>query len=271
VSATSLDRGDAVDLLDDGGFEAGTVGWETHPDGSSMHDQLIVFAREIGVLYSAERVRSKELQQALDEAREMYVATMRSLAQVVEAKDPTTRGHLDRTAHYGLALARRVDPVLADRREVIYGFFLHDIGKVGIPDSILCKTGPLNDLEWIVMRSHPHVGAKIVEPIPFMGEAVEIVRSHHERYDGSGYPLGLRGEEIPLGARIFAIADAFDAMTSDRPYRRALPTEEAVAQIQAGSGTQFDPTCVEAFIELVAEDDGFLLAHNRHTPSFAAS
>ena len=271
MSATSLDRGDAVDVLDDGGFEARTVGWEDPPNGSSMHDQLIVFAREIGVLYSAERVRSKELRRALDEAREMYVATMRSLAQVVEAKDPTTRGHLDRTAHYGLALARRVDPVLADRREVIYGFFLHDIGKVGIPESILCKTGPLNDLEWIVMRSHPHVGAKIVEPIPFMGEAVEIVRSHHERYDGSGYPAGLRGEEIPLGARIFAIADAFDAMTSDRPYRRALPTEEAVAQIQAGSGTQFDPVCVDAFVELVAEDDGFLLPRTRHAPSFAAS
>ena len=271
VCATYQDRGDAVELLDDGGFEAGTSGRHDSPDGSTMHDQLIVFAREIGVLYAAERVRTKELRRALDHAREMYVATMRSLAQVVEAKDPTTRGHLDRTAHYGVALARRVDPVLANRREVLYGFFLHDIGKVGIPESILCKTGPLNDLEWIVMRSHPHVGAKIVEPIPFMGEAVEIVRSHHERFDGGGYPAGLRGEEIPLGARIFAIADAFDAMTSDRPYRRALPTEEAVEQIRAGSGTQFDPVCVDAFVDLVAEDDGFLLARSRPTPSFSAS
>jgi putative nucleotidyltransferase with HDIG domain len=259
-----------VDVLEDGWLEIGPVERQGHSDGSTIRDQLIVFAREIGVLYSAERMRSKELRRALENAREMYVATMRSLAQVVEAKDPTTRGHLDRTAHYGLALARRVDPVLADRREVVYGFFLHDIGKVGIPESILCKTGPLNDLEWIVMRSHPHVGAKIVEPIPFMGEAVEIVRSHHERFDGSGYPAGLRGEEIPLGARIFAIADAFDAMTSDRPYRRALAIEEAVEQIQAGSGTQFDPTCVDAFVDLVAEDDGFLLAR-RPAPTFAAS
>jgi ribonuclease P protein subunit RPR2 len=234
-----------------------------------MHDQLIVFAREIGVLYSAERVRSRELEAALERAREMYLATMKSLAQVVEAKDPTTRGHLDRTAHYGLALARRVDPALAARPEVAYGFFLHDIGKVGIPESILCKTGPLNELEWIVMRSHPHVGAKIVEPIPFMGDAVEIVRSHHERFDGSGYPGGLRGEDIPLGARIFAIADAFDAMTSDRPYRRSLPIDEAVGRIRAGAGTQFDPACVEAFVDLATEDDGFLLVRPRRAVSFA--
>ena len=258
-----------MNALEDGGFEVATAG-AMDPDGSTMRDQLIVFAREIGVLYSAERVRSRELEEALDRAREMYLATMKSLAQVVEAKDPTTRGHLDRTAHYGLALARRVDPALAARPEVAYGFFLHDIGKVGIPESILCKSGPLNELEWIVMRSHPHVGAKIVEPIPFMGDAVEIVRCHHERYDGGGYPLGLSGEGIPLGARIFAIADAFDAMTSDRPYRRALPVEEAIERIRAGSGTQFDPACATAFAELAAEDDGFLLMKPGRIRSFAA-
>ncbi len=219
------------------------------PEAASLHDQLKVFAREVGVLYSAERVRTRELEHALESAREMYVATMKSLAHVVEAKDPTTRGHLDRTAHYGLALARRVDRELADRPEVAYGFFLHDIGKVGIPESILCKAGLLTELEWVVMRSHPNQGARIVEPIPFMGEAVDIVRSHHERFDGGGYPRGLRGEKIPLAARIFAIADSFDAMTSDRPYRSALSTDEAVAEIVAGSGTQFDPQVVEALLE----------------------
>ena len=239
------------------------------PEAGSLHDQLKVFAREVGVLYSAERVRRRELEHALESAREMYVATMKSLAHVVEAKDPTTRGHLDRTAHYGLALARVVDPELAERPEVAYGFFLHDIGKVGIPESILCKTGPLTELEWVVMRSHPNQGARIVEPIPFMGEAVEIVRSHHERYDGGGYPRGLEGEEIPLAARIFAIADSFDAMTSDRPYRSALSMDEAVAEIRAGSGTQFDPMCVEAFEGLTAADDGFVLAGRDRTPSYA--
>src|ERR671919_2559872 len=117
------------------------------PDAGSLHDQLKVFAREVGVLYSAERVRRQELEHALQSARQMYLATMKSLAHVVEAKDPTTRGHLDRTAHYGLALAREVDPALADRPEVAWGFFLHDIGKVGIPESILCKAGPLTELE----------------------------------------------------------------------------------------------------------------------------
>jgi putative nucleotidyltransferase with HDIG domain len=239
------------------------------PEAGSLHDQLKVFAHEVGVLYSAERVRRRELEHALESAREMYLATMKSLAHVVEAKDPTTRGHLDRTAHYGLALAREIDPVLADRPEVAWGFFLHDIGKVGIPESILCKTAPLTELEWVVMRSHPNQGARIVEPIPFMGEAVEIVRSHHERFDGTGYPQGLRGQDIPLAARIFAIADSFDAMTSDRPYRSAMTTEEAVAEILAGSGTQFDPMCVEAFEALAADDDGFVLAGRTRTPSFA--
>jgi HD-GYP domain-containing protein (c-di-GMP phosphodiesterase class II) len=257
-----------VSVLESGGFEAVTDGSED-PEAASVHDQLKIFAREIGVLYSAERLRTRELERALESARDMYIATMKSLAHVVEAKDPTTRGHLDRTAHYGLALARRVDPAMAARPEVAYGFFLHDIGKVGIPESILCKTGPLTDLEWIVMRSHPNQGARIVEPIPFMGEAVEIVRTHHEQFDGGGYPGHLRGEEIPLASRVFAIADSFDAMTSDRPYRSALPLEAAVDEIRVGAGTQFDPDCVEVFVTLVAEDDRFLLPDRRLVPSFA--
>lgn len=256
---------------EDGGSGAVARQLSGDPEAESLHDQLKVFAREVGVLYSAERVRTRELEHALESAREMYFATMKSLAHVVEAKDPTTRGHLDRTAHYGLTLARRVDPELAAQPEVAYGFFLHDIGKVGIPESILCKAGPLTELEWVVMRSHPNQGARIVEPIPFMGEAVDIVRSHHEKFDGGGYPRGLQGEEIPLAARIFAIADSFDAMTSDRPYRSALSTEEAVAEIRATSGTQFDPRCVEAFESLAAEDAGFVLQNKRFIPTFAAS
>ena len=240
------------------------------PETSSLADQLKVFAREIGVLYTAERVRARELEDALDAARDMYLATMKSLAQVVEAKDPTTRGHLDRTAHYGLKLAMKIAHDLAAKPEMAYGFFLHDIGKVGIPESILCKSGPLTELEWIVMKSHPHMGARIVEPIPFMGEAVEIVRCHHERFDGSGYPSGLRGEQIPLGARIFSIADSFDAMTSERPYRHALPLEEAVEEIRDGAGSQFDPECVKAFMDLVAEDDELLLVGGRPAVSFAS-
>lgn len=233
------------------------------PDLTAVHAQMVVFARELGELYSAERLRSRELEAALAGVREMYVATMKSLAQVVEAKDSNTRGHLDRTQAYGLELARRIDPELAARPEVGYGFFLHDIGKVGIPERVLGKPGPLDDDEWTIMRSHPAIGAQIVEPIRFLGDAVEIVRTHHEWFDGTGYPRGLRGEEIPLAARIFSIADSFDAMTSDRPYRRALTLERALDEIRTGAGTQFDPQVVDAFLELIDERD--LLAQGRAT------
>jgi HD-GYP domain-containing protein (c-di-GMP phosphodiesterase class II) len=232
---------------------AGREGSHLDAELPAVDAQLVVFARELGSLYRAERVRSRELEHALQDVREMYVSTMTSLAQVVEAKDRTTRGHLDRTQRYGLALAARVDPELAQRPEVAYGFFLHDIGKVGIPEAVLCKPGPLTEAEWGVMRAHPTIGAQIVEPIRFLQGAVEIVRTHHERWDGRGYPQGLRGEEIPLAARVFAIADCFDAMTSDRPYRMALPFDAAYDEIVDGSGTQFDPQVVDAFIDLVAE------------------
>jgi ribonuclease P protein subunit RPR2 len=247
----------------------------TPTDGSSLdaelpalHSQLVVFAREVGSLYQAERARSRELEAALDGVRETYLATMTSLARVVEAKDATTRGHLDRTHRYGLALAERVDPELAARPEVGYGFFLHDIGKVGVPESVLCKAGPLDESEWAVMRRHPSIGAEIVSPIRFLAGAVEIVRSHHERWDGGGYPRGLRGEQIPLAARIFALADSFDAMTSDRPYRDAMPVERALGEIADGVGTQFDPDVAGAFLELAA--DGGLIIDAEAAPLAAA-
>ena len=229
---------------------------------SALHAQLVVFAREVGELYTAERQRSRELEVALSGIQEMYVQTMKAFAQVVEAKDACTLGHLDRTQRYGLALAEKVDPALAARPEVGYGFFLHDIGKVGVPEQVLGKPGALNDAEWEIMRSHPSVGAQIVAPILFLGEAVEIVRSHHERYDGTGYPRGLAGEEIPLAARVFAVADSFDAMTSQRPYRDAMPLEFALEEIRTGAGTQFDPVVTEAFLDLVDEGGIRLESHD---------
>jgi HD-GYP domain-containing protein (c-di-GMP phosphodiesterase class II) len=198
-----------------------------------------------------------DLPAALEHLREMYVATMKSLARVVEAKDECTRGHLDRAQRYGLALACRVAPALARRPETAFGFFLHDLGKVGVPERVLCKTGPLTLDEWGVMRAHPMIGAQILEPFRFLAEAVDVVRHHHERFDGRGYPFGLAGTTIPLAARIFAVADCFDAMTSDRPYRAALPVETALAEIRAGAGTQFDPEVADAFLELAAEDESF--------------
>jgi ribonuclease P protein subunit RPR2 len=221
------------------------------PEFPTLQAQLTVFAREVGALYSAERTRSHELDLALEEVQETYLSTMTSFAQVVEAKDRTTAGHLDRTQWLGLQLAEAVDPELAALPETRYGFFLHDIGKVGIPEHILCKPAPLDREEWLVMREHPTIGATIVEPMRFLKGAVEVVRCHHERWDGTGYPTGLRHEEIPLAARVFSIADSFDAMTNDRPYRAAMRVEEAIDEIALGACTQFDPDIVQIFLDLV--------------------
>jgi HD-GYP domain-containing protein (c-di-GMP phosphodiesterase class II) len=219
----------------------------------AIHEQLIVFARELGALYRLERSRSAELEIVLQNLQDTYIATMKSLAQVIEAKDSTTRGHLERTQAYGLALTRRIDGEL-ESPTLGYGFFLHDIGKVGIPEHILCKGGPLSGAEWDVMRTHPVIGAQIVAPMSFLTTTVELIRHHHEWFDGSGYPDGLRGDAIPLPARIFAVADSFDAMTSDRPYRGSIGIERALAEIRGGSGSQFDPEVVRVFVQMI--DDG---------------
>jgi ribonuclease P protein subunit RPR2 len=212
-----------------------------------------VFARELGQLYRLERTRSAELERVLGSLQDSYVATMKALAQVVEAKDRTTRGHLDRTHALGLALAGRIDRALVESPTLGYGFFLHDIGKVGVPESILCKTGPLSVREWRVMRRHPLMGAEIVAPISFLSETVGLIRHHHERFDGDGYPDGLRGDQIPLPARIFSVADAFDAMTSDRPYRGSVGIERALAEVEDGAGSQFDPEVAEVFIQMIED------------------
>jgi putative nucleotidyltransferase with HDIG domain len=128
------------------------------------------------------------------------------------------------------------------------GALLHDIGKIGVPDHILRKPGPLTENEWTTMRLHPDLGAKIIAHVPFLEEVAVIIRAHHERWDGNGYPVGTAGQAIPLGARIFAVADSFDAMTSDRPYRRGRQLDEALAEVERCSGSQFDPQVVTAFL-----------------------
>lgn len=134
------------------------------------------------------------------------------------------------------------------------GALLHDIGKLAIPDSILLKPGKLTEEEWAIMKKHPEYAYTMLYPIRYLRPALDIPYSHHERWDGKGYPRGLKGEEIPLAARIFAVVDAWDAMRSDRPYRKALPVDEALAEIQKGAGTQFDPKVVEVFLALIREE-----------------
>jgi HD-GYP domain-containing protein (c-di-GMP phosphodiesterase class II) len=223
-------------------------------EATILHRQLQAYAVDVRTTFSAEKHRAAELARALEELEQTYLATVRGLAIAVEAKDEYTAGHLVRVTRYGLAMMRLVAPELAADPQLEYGFLLHDIGKLSVPDAILGKSGPLTDEEWELMRRHPGTGARILERIPFLAEAKEFVFAHHERWDGKGYPLGLVGEEIPLPARVFPVADAFDAMTSNRPYRPAMSPDQALDELVEGSGGQFWPDAVEAFLSIPAED-----------------
>ncbi len=186
-----------------------------------------------------------------EKTQETYYETIRSLAQALEARDAYTRGHSERVTRYSIAVAEKMS-MTADCVKVIrYAGLLHDIGKIGISDSILHKRLALSEEEWGVIRSHPLFGDLILQPLKFLEEAQRIVLRHHERWDGSGYPGNMKGEEIPIEARIIAIADAYDAMTSNRPYRQALPHAEALGEIDKAAGRQFDPQVVEAFLSVI--------------------
>lgn len=218
--------------------------------------QLLVFADDLQVVVRRERQRREEAEAAYRELSSSYLGMVRTLAEVCEAKDSYTRSHLDRTYQYAMMLTRRVAPEYAERAEIGFGFLLHDIGKVGIPEAILNKPGPLSDEEWDIMRTHPIIGEQLVKPLRLLGDAVGIIRSHHERWDGNGYPEGLKGEDIYLPARIFMLSDTFDAMTTDRPYRRAMSLDQALSEVELHAGTQFDPDLARAWIDMVDSKTG---------------
>ena len=176
--------------------------------------------------------------------------TVGALASALDSKDTGTREHSQRVQHYAVVLAQAVEPELTADPSTEYGFLLHDVGKIGIPDEILRKPRPLSERERRLMETHTVLGEQVLGGVAFLqGEGMRIVRSHHERWDGGGYPDGLEGTDIPLSARVFAVADALDAMTSNRPYRQARPWKSAGEEILAESGRQFDPRVVEAFVE----------------------
>jgi hypothetical protein len=196
------------------------------------------------------RRTATELSAAHDALSHHHRATAAALAQAIEARDSGTGGHVHRVTALAQVLLEAVDPVQAADEHLSFGFLLHDVGKIGVPDAILRKPGPLDEHERQIMDAHPEIGHGIVEQAGFAPLVGEIVLTHHERWDGLGYPRGLAGEQIPLATRLFAIADALDAMTSDRPYRQGMSLEDAFAEILRHSGTQFDPRAVEALLRL---------------------
>ncbi|MBW1810146.1 MAG: GAF domain-containing protein, partial [Deltaproteobacteria bacterium] len=224
-----------------GYFELGSLDEEAF--GDSDRRVLQVLASQAAIAIENARL--------FENTQETYYETIRSLAQALEARDAYTKGHSDRVTKYSLGIAKQMKLSRHSVRVIQYAGLLHDIGKIGISDTILHKKLRLTDDEWDVIRNHPLFGDSILGPLKFLNDAQEIVLRHHERYDGSGYPGQLVGEEIPLEARIIAVADAYDAMTSDRPYRKAMESQLAISEIKQASGIQFDSAVVEAFVAIV--------------------
>ncbi len=193
--------------------------------------------------------RTRELQVAYENLKAASRQALLGLAEAIEAKDPYTKGHCGRTAVYAMALGReaRLDELELETLE--FGAFLHDIGKIGVKDAVLLKPGPLDDDEWKHMKIHPIVGYQIAAQLDMLKPMIACIRNHHERWDGSGYPDKLKGQDIPLLARIVCLADAYDAMATDRPYKRAIPPEECKVILRRQAGPQFDPDLVELFIK----------------------
>lgn len=196
------------------------------------------------------RRRTEELRQVIRHLEATYRATLKALGAALDTRDVETHAHSERVAQYALTLGRvlRLSPTQLVTLE--RGVYLHDIGKIGIPDRVLFKQGSLTEEEWAIMRTHSELGHRLASRVDFLKGASQIILSHHERYDGTGYPSGLKGTEIPAGARIFSVVDALDAITSDRPYRKARSFDVAREEIRTGAGRQFDPEVVEAFLSV---------------------
>ena len=202
---------------------------------------------------AALRETTEEVERLYEELQESYESTLQAMVTALDIRDNETQGHSLRVVQYAIRIAESMKIEEPELGWIRRGALLHDIGKIGVPDAILRKPGKLNDDEWIEMRKHPEYGYEMLRHIRFLAPALDIVLSHQERYDGSGYPRGLKGKDIPMGARIFAVVDCFDAMTSDRPYRAGLTIKAARDEIRRFSGIQFDPDVAGSFLE-VPED-----------------
>ena len=213
-----------------------------------QHDQSKLQRRET-LLDTVVKERTKELEESYEKLKTANRQALFGLAEAIEAKDPYTKGHCGRVAAYSLVLAKEAGYPLEGLETLEFGAFLHDIGKIGIRDSVLLKPGPLDDAEWVHMREHPVKGYDIASKIEMLHPIMPAVRNHHERWDGSGYPDKMKSDNIPLVARIVAIADAYDAMATDRPYKGALPLEECEAILGKTAGKMYDPDLIEVFVK----------------------
>jgi response regulator RpfG family c-di-GMP phosphodiesterase len=205
---------------------------------------------------TAQAVSSASKDQRYDDLADTFLSTIEALATALELRGAEVEGHAQRVSVYTVTAARRMGVDEAELDQLRWGAILHDVGMICVPDSILLKAGQLQPEEWALVRKHPEHGARLLGHIPGLGLAMSIVRFHHERFDGAGYPLGLRGTAIPLGARIFAVADALDAITTDRPYRPTRTWERARVEILQGRGSHFDPTVVDTFLEIFDDLQG---------------
>jgi len=224
--------------------------WEPAPEDETLLEALVeqaAVALDNALIY----------QQALESQGELaltYERTLWAWAKAVELRDQETGGHTERVVELGLRLAQVMGLKGEQLEDFRRGTILHDVGKIGIPDQILKKPGPLTPKEWAIMRLHPVYAYEWLGQIPYLSQALQIPYAHHERWDGSGYPNGLKGKEIPLPARIFAVVNVYDALISDRPYRVAWPKEKALAYLQAEAGRSLDPQVVNAFLRLIRQD-----------------
>jgi len=240
-----LDRGKRLSEL---GQLNDTIDLFRHADGSL---RTMLWSAEVVEFEQRKRLITT-LVDVTDRTR-AYDETLQGWAHALDLRDQDTADHAQRVTELTLALGRRLGLDATELVEARRGALLHDVGKIGVPDAILNKPGPLNDEEWEVMRRHPVIARDLLAPIDYLRDALAIPAHHHERWDGTGYPDGLAGEEIPFAARIFAVVDVWDALTNDRPYRSAWSRAAALAQIERDAGRHFDPVCVRAFVELVRE------------------
>jgi putative two-component system response regulator len=204
-----------------------------------------ITSQELVAAVQAKLDRSKELM--LLQLQTAYKASLTALANAIEARDSSTADHVERVNAYAQAMAKELGWDDTRCHALEFGAILHDIGKIAVPESILSKRGPLSESEWVEMRKHPEVGKRMISGIPYLAPAIPVVLHHHERWDGTGYPAGLAGADIPEDARLLSVVDTFDAMTTDRPYRPAIPAADTYETIIEHSGTQFDPAMVAAF------------------------